>query len=146
MPSFSPDSTFSPCRMREGRRGSVTTACPSAASVGARITARIRISARLNEPNSPAPSAQPARIVSGRPIPSRRAGTAVFASKRRQVDPRGVREEDQRQGELGEDSNLLARRTDVDPAEPLAPDDQAGRRKKIGAETGVRSRARESPA
>ena len=39
MPSLSPLSTLSPWRMREGRRWLLTTGCPSAASVGARIVA-----------------------------------------------------------------------------------------------------------
>ena len=44
MPSLSPLSTFRPWRMRDGTRGSVTTAAPSAASVGARTTARMTAS------------------------------------------------------------------------------------------------------
>ncbi len=60
--------------MRTGRRGDVTTAWPSAASVGARMIARRSASGHARSPSSATPTTRPARIVSGRPIPSRRAG------------------------------------------------------------------------
>ena len=74
MPSFRPLSTFRPWRTRDGSRGSVTTACPSAASVGARITARSRASGHESAPRSMVPTAKPTMSVSGSPSPSRRAG------------------------------------------------------------------------
>ena len=48
IPSLSPLSTFSPCRIRDGSRGSVTTASPSAASVGASSTASTIASVTLS--------------------------------------------------------------------------------------------------
>ena len=74
IPSFSPLSTLRLWRMRVGRRGDVTTAWPSAASVGARMIARSSASGHARSPRSATPTTNPARIVSGRPIPSRRAG------------------------------------------------------------------------
>ena len=97
MPSLSPDSTFSPCRMREGRRGSVTTACPSAASVGARITARISDlpqAERAEQPSAYRPARQDRQRQADTEQPR---GHGVLAAKRRQVDPRGVGEEHQGQ-------------------------------------------------
>jgi len=76
IPSLRPLSTFSPWRMRDGRLGSVTTACPSAASVGARRMPTTRASTSVSEGKSAAAAAAPATTVSGSPIPSRRAGTA----------------------------------------------------------------------
>ncbi len=74
IPSFSPLSTLRPWRTRDGSRGSVTTACPSAASVGARTTARSNASGHDNASRSTSPTPKPTRMVSGRPIPSSRAG------------------------------------------------------------------------
>ena len=48
IPSLSPLSMFNPWRIGPGTRGSVTTAWPSAASVGARTIARITASHRVN--------------------------------------------------------------------------------------------------
>ena len=143
IPSFSPDSTFSPCRMREGRRGSMTTACPSAASVGARITARIRSSARLNEPNSPAPTAQPAAIVSGRPIPSRRAGRLY---SRRSAGTSILEASANRTSVSVSSARIRTCSLDgpmsIHPS-PLPPTISPADRKKIGAEIQVRASLRE---
>ena len=74
MPSLRPLSTLSPWRTRAATRGSVTTACPSAASVGARITPTITASPRVNwRKTTPATSA-PSAMVRGRPMPRSRAG------------------------------------------------------------------------
>ena len=83
MPSLSPLSTFKLCRTRDGSRGSVTTACPSAASVGASTTARRSASGQLSAPRSATAAAKPATSVSGRPMPSRRAGTATSPRRAR---------------------------------------------------------------
>ena len=48
IPSLSPLSTLSPWRIVPGTRGSVTTAWPSAASVGARTTPRISASSMVS--------------------------------------------------------------------------------------------------
>ena len=68
---------------------SVTTALPSPASVGARITPRINASLSENEPNRARATSAPSTIVSGRPMPSRRTGRE--ASRRRAL--RLMREE-----------------------------------------------------
>jgi hypothetical protein len=75
-PSLSPLSTLSPWRMREGTRSSETTAWPSAASVQASAMASTSASAKLIPGTTAAPINAPATIVSGRPMPSRRSGTA----------------------------------------------------------------------
>ena len=146
MPSFSPDSTFNPWRMREGRRGSVTTAWPSAASVGARITARIRTSTRLKEPNSPAPTAQPAAIVNGRPIPRSRSGNRYS----RRSAGTSIREASANSTSVSVTSARTRTCSLVGPKSiqpsPLVPTIRPAVRKKIGADTQVRSSARESPA
>jgi hypothetical protein len=59
---------------------SVTTALPSPASVGARITPRINASLSENEPNRATATSPPSTIVSGRPTPSKRTG--IEASRR----------------------------------------------------------------
>ena len=75
MPSLSPLSTLRPWRTRDGIRGSVTTACPSAASVGASTIASNTASMNASCPNTATPARAPATIVSGSPIASRRSGT-----------------------------------------------------------------------
>ena len=74
--------------MRDGRRGSVTTAWPSAASVGASTIASTSASASESAGRSPSATSVPAAIVSGRPIPSSRAGT----SNSRRSARRSIRE------------------------------------------------------
>ena len=58
----------------------MTTALPSPASVGARITPRINASLSENDPNSSTATSPPSTTVSGRPTPSRRTG--IEASRR----------------------------------------------------------------
>ena len=81
MPSLSPLSTLSPCRIREGTLGSVTTACPSAASVGASTIASKTASMNASSPSTATPASAPATIVSGSPIASRRSGTTYSRRK-----------------------------------------------------------------
>src|SRR3954470_19291878 len=64
--------------MRDGIRGSVTTACPSAASVGARTIASNTASMNASCPKTATPARAPATIVSGSPIASRRRGTRYW--------------------------------------------------------------------
>jgi hypothetical protein len=146
MPSFNPDSTFNPCRMREGRRASVTTACPSAASVGARMIASSSASPRLSSPKRPAASAQPARIVSGRPIPSSRSGTAYS----RRSAPMSIRDASAKSTRVSVTSASsrtasLREPRSIQPR-PLLPKSRPSETKKIAAVTGVRSRRRETTA
>ena len=81
MPSLSPLSTLSMRRTREGIRSSDMIVDPSAASVGATMAPRAAATQRPLEWNSPTASAAPAPIVSGSPIPSRRAGMAMSVAK-----------------------------------------------------------------
>ena len=66
-----------------GTRGWVTTACPRAASVGARTTPRMTASSIQCAEDRPAERV-PSAMVSGSPIPSRRTGTPM--SRRRSRD------------------------------------------------------------
>ena len=81
MPSLSPLSTLSPWRIREGTLGSVTTACPRAASVGASTIESSTASMRTSSPSRPTPASVPATIVSGSPIASSRSGTTYSRRK-----------------------------------------------------------------
>ena len=79
----------------------VTTALPSAASVGASTIAehaapRSGSAARTGASATNAPN----RIVSGRPMPEQAQGNRVLAPQRPQRDARSVREQDDRQGRL----------------------------------------------
>ena len=102
MPSFRPLSTLRPCRIRDGTRSSVTTAWPSAASVQASMIESTSASTRLTPGSTPTPTRVPAAIVSGRPMPSSRSRHRELLAQRRQRDPRGVGEEDERQRRLRE--------------------------------------------
>ena len=81
IPSLSPLSTLSPWRTRTGTRGSVTTASPSAASVGARTMASRIASISVTSPNIATPASVPATIVRGNPIASKRRGTTYSRRK-----------------------------------------------------------------
>jgi hypothetical protein len=69
--------------MRDGNLGSVTTASPRAASVGASRIASTIASVTLNWLKSRAASSVPSAMVSGSPIPSSRSGTAYSRRSRR---------------------------------------------------------------
>ena len=74
MPSLSPLSMFSACRIRAGTRGLETTALPRAASVGASIAPSVAASQTSRSPSTASAASQPNRIASGSPMPSSRAG------------------------------------------------------------------------
>ena len=69
----------------------MTTACPSAASVGASTTPRITASSKLSAPKIAAAATAPSAIVSGSPTPSRRSGTWTW----RRSSPRSIRDASQ---------------------------------------------------
>ena len=74
IPSLRPLSTLRPWRIRTGTSRLLTTACPSAASVGAR-TAPMRTASQSPRPGRIVQAARaPAATVRGRPMPSSRAG------------------------------------------------------------------------
>ena len=79
---------FNPWRIRPGTRGSVTTAWPRAASVGARMTPRMTASQKVSTSKITPAASAPRAIVSGRPIPSRRSGTEIS----RRSFPKSMRE------------------------------------------------------
>ena len=124
MPSLRPLSTLSPWRIRCGTRGSVTTACPSAASVGASTTARITASPMLSSPKIAAAATAPSAMVSGRPMPSSRTGTSTV----RRSAPRSMREASANSTSASVVSASAAhgraRARQVDPVEHLGPDQQ----------------------
>ena len=134
IPSLRPLSTLRPCRIRDGIRSSVTTAWPSAASVQASMIDSTSASTRLTPGSTPTPTSVPAAIVSGRPIPSRRAGTANSPAQRGERDPRGVSEEDQRQRRL---------RQQLDGSPPILQIDQAEHRAGQQARGGEEDRRRD---
>ena len=109
IPSLRPLSTFSPCRMRDGRRGSVTTAWPSAASVGARMTARRSASGQVSEPSRTSAGAEARDERQRQPDAEQPRRDRDLVPQRAEVDPRGVAEEDERQRRLGEQLDGLAR-------------------------------------
>ena len=74
IPSLRPLSTLSACRTRTGTPGLLTTACPSAASVGASTAPSTAASSQLNSGSSNLATTAPRPIVSGNPMPSKRTG------------------------------------------------------------------------
>ena len=72
MPSLSPLSTFSVCRIRYGTRWSVITTAPSAASVGPSAAPSSSAYHGLM-PSTPTAASDPATTVSGSPTPNSRA-------------------------------------------------------------------------
>ena len=88
IPSLRPLSTSRAWRIRPGTRGSVTTAWPRAASVGARMIAMIAASPKVSWSKITPAASAPSAIVSGSPIPSRRTGTPTS----RRSAPRSMRE------------------------------------------------------
>ena len=126
-PSLSPLSTLSPWRIRSGTRSSLTTACPSAASVGARTTPRITASQNERTPKIAAAAIAPSAIVSGRPMPSSRSGTPT--ARRRCL--RSIRDASQNSTSASVASasvrTVRARARNVDPLQRLRPDQQPER-------------------
>ena len=78
IPSFKPLSTFRASLILDGTAGFVTTALPSAASVGASMVAKIPSSIHEKSLNRKNPLNMPSKIVSGKPINKRRIGMAAF--------------------------------------------------------------------
>ena len=128
IPSFSPLSTFSPCRTGEGSRGRVTTAWPSAASVGARITARSSASGHARRAEQDEADAEARDERQRQPDPEQARGDRDLAAQRPEVDPRRIPEEHERERRLGEQLDRLARDSGIDEPERVAPDEKAERR------------------
>ena len=74
IPSLRPLSTLRPWRSRTGSRRSLTTACPSAASVGARMAASSAASTSVRSRKTRQPGGARRGYVSGSPTPSSRTG------------------------------------------------------------------------
>ena len=91
IPSLSPLSRLSPWRIGCGTRSSLTTAWPSAASVGASTMLRITASQTVSTLKIAAAATAPSAIISGRPMPSSRSGTPTPRRSR----PASIREASQ---------------------------------------------------
>ena len=68
--------------MRDGRRRLLTTGSPRAATVGASMVASAAAVHRSSPGSRASPATVPATMVSGRPMPSRRAGTSASRRSR----------------------------------------------------------------
>jgi len=77
IPSLRPLSTFRLWRISWGARGFEIVARPSAASVGARITATRRASQTPSPGSTPVATSQPRSIVRGSPIARSRIGPEI---------------------------------------------------------------------
>ena len=140
-PSLSPLSTLSIRRTRTGTTGLSTVAAPSPASVGATAAARSSsISAGM--PREDDPAEQPPGRDGQRQADEQQAGhQAAVGGDLARAHLRGVVEEDQRQGQLGEQGQgpcARARRASGRPSESRAP----AATKAIGAVTSMRRSAR----
>ena len=127
MPSLSPLSTLSPCRTRDGSAGSVTTACPSAASVGARTTASRSASAQVSEPSRTSADAEAGHDRQRQADPEQTRRDRDLVTERAQVDPRGVAEEHDRERRLRQQLHRLAGHARVDEPERVDADDEPDR-------------------
>ena len=82
MPSLRPLSTLRPWRILDGRRGSLTTAFPSAASVGASSTASTSASANVSWLNTTAATNTARSEASGEPyVELEREAVAMTAAE-----------------------------------------------------------------
>ena len=72
------------------------------------MVASTRASATLTPGRTASPAPTPATTVSGNAIASNRSRDSVFAAQRRDRDPRGVGEQNQGQGDLSQQLDLLA--------------------------------------
>ena len=127
MPSLSPLSTLRPWRTRDGIRGSVTTAWPRAASVGAST-----IASRTASIEDELPEQADARERAGhdrerQPDREQPKGHDVLAAQDGEIDPRRIGEEHDDQRRLGDPADSVAPDRRVEPAEDLvARQDAAG--------------------
>ena len=128
MPSLRPLSTFRLWRMRTGRRCDVTTTWPSAASVGARMIATRSASGQARSASSDERDGEAGEDRERKPDPEQSRGDVRASAQRREVDPRRVGEEDDREGRLGEGLDLEAFGLRVDEPERVDAHDQAGGR------------------
>ena len=127
MPSLRPLSTFSPWRTRERQRGSVTTAWPSAASVGARMIASRRASGHESAPKRTSADAEAGEDREWQAEAEQPGRDRDLVAQRLEVDPGGVAEEDERERRLGEQLHGLARDAGVDDAERVDAEEEPGR-------------------
>ena len=86
-PSLSPASTLSASRIFRGTRGLLTMICPSPASVGARMAARMPASQNVSWRKTTSAASAPSTSVRSMPGPSSRAGSARILER----SPRSVR-------------------------------------------------------
>ena len=107
--------------MREGSRRLLTTGNPSAASVGAKTVASAAAVHTSSWGNNASPARVPATIVSGRPTPSSRTGSADSRRSRPSLT-RTVGEQHQRQGRLSQLAHELV--GDLDQVQDPVADQQ----------------------
>ena len=103
----------------------MTTAWPSAASVGARITARSSASAHKSSGNTTRASDESGHERQRQADPEQAQRHRELAAQRAHVDPRGVREQDQRKRRLGEQLDRLSGRRRLDEPQRLRADEQS---------------------
>lgn len=104
----------------------LTTASPSAASVGARIVATSAASAQSRSRSSALVTSVPRAIVRGSPIPSSRSGSPNERRSDRVSIRAAVGEEDQRKRELSQEHHHLVLEVEFDHTEQLWPENQPG--------------------
>ena len=124
-PSLSPLSTFSPWRIRDGMRSSVTTAWPSAASVHASTIASTSASVKLIPGITRRADQGSGEDRERQADPQQPQRHRKLVVERAQRDPRRVPEQHQRQRDLGEQLDLFAAQVKVQQPEHR-PGEQAG--------------------
>ena len=99
----------------------VTTACPSAASVGASTTPRRSASAEVSEPSRTRPVLKPRDDRQRQPETEKPRRDRDLVLQRAKVDLVGLAEEDEGERRPGEQLDRLACRRRIDDAEGVDP-------------------------
>ena len=127
IPSFSPLSMLIARRTRTGIARSRRSGRLSAASVGARIDPTSRAKPTPRAGNRSQPTRAPAAMVSGNPMreePARQPGDPTGLPE---SDRRGVGEQKEGEGQLGQHPERFGRRRGVDRADARRPEQCSGR-------------------
>ena len=125
MPSFSPLSMLSARRIRTGTALSVTTAIPSAASVGASTAAMRAASAQVSPGNTSIATTAPSTRVRSSPTLSSRAGHARVTLEAAQGHGCGIGEQQCPERQLGEGQDDVTSALHLEQVRSLGPDGQA---------------------
>ena len=125
----------------------MTTACPSAASVGASTIASTSASGQVSSPKSTSGDDRARDDRQRQPDAEQPRRQRDLAPQRPEVDPRRVGEEHERQRRLGERTHGAALDPRVEPAqEPRSRTTSPAPTNSIGAVRTVRSSRRDTPA